>query len=180
MKRFFNWSEKEYIISINNLFCTCIRQKCWFRAMRMESRMPAAWNSPDVGKDRTMNIKRINLPLSWGRMCGTIIIASAHGVHRIDRVRRSRTSRASVDRFFLVFPNKRVPVAFDVHSYVPHLVSRKQFAVKAADWDETRARRGGREAAPAFTLLSSVARESTTFNSHRQWTTNVITFISRF
>lgn len=87
-----------------------------------------------------------------------------------------------VDRplFPFVFPNERAPVTLDVRTYIrtSRISSRKQFAVKAVDRDETESwrrkpRRGAAPAShlPGLPILRDYLSESTTFNSHRQRTT---------
>jgi len=142
-----------------------------------------------------MNIKRINLPLSWGRMYDTSHLAPPSLSLSLSlslclflshvRARRTRCIEltalahiACIGRFFFVFPNEHESVTFGVHKYVPHHVEEAICSKSGRlRWDETRTRGGRRDAAPAslgsLPCLTFYPRESTTFNSHRQRTTNV-------
>lgn len=123
-------------------------------------------------------------------MCGTIIIAPRGArcigltvfAERIACIALVGRMVGPVDRplFPFVFPNERAPVTLDVRTYIrtSRISSRKQFAVKAVDRDETESwrrkpRRGAAPAShlPGLPILRDYLSESTTFNSHRQRTT---------
>lgn len=145
--------------------------------------MESSMLGPDVGKERKdwpMDVERINLPLSWGRMCGTIIIASRRSARCIRltvfAAHIACISRPTFSSFFLMSAG----CAFDVYITICTAASRYVYTyiciylVEEAicsksgrlRWDESQQERRGTGAAPAsLSSLTCYPNESTTFNS---------------